>query len=78
MAGIDFRDKDVLIDQYEEFGKPNFSIWQGKRLKISYDGNDIKDGSSMLNNYLEQITNSGTQSQYELLVYPEGVNRCST
>lgn len=73
MAGIDFRQKDALLQQYEDYGKPNFGIYSGKRLKICYEGGDIAEGSRMLSDYLDQIERSGTAQQFDLLVYPESI-----
>lgn len=63
-----------MMQAYQDYGYPNFSIVQGKRFCIGYDGNNIDEGVSTLLNYLNSILANNTASVYLLRVYPEGVS----
>lgn len=72
-AGIEHRSVDSVIQAYQDYGYPNFSIWNGKRLCVVYDGDNTDEGLQTLINYLNTILAAGTQAVYMLKVYPEGV-----
>jgi hypothetical protein len=61
------------MQAYQEYGMPNFSILQGKRLCVAYDDGNIDEGTTKLLSYLNQILASNTASVYLLRVYPENV-----
>lgn len=73
MPSIDYREIEPLIEAFESYGKPNWSLWTGKTLKVAYDSGDLTEGANELQKHLYQIKNSRTGAVYTLKVYPENV-----
>lgn len=69
-TGIEYRDIDGIIEAYDNYDKPNFSIWAGSSLKVKYEGGNMDQGKDMLRNFLSQIQQSATTTVYTIRVYP--------
>ncbi len=69
-TGIEHRSIDTIMDAYNNGGLPNFSIWAGPQLRIKYEGGNVDEGYSTLNNYLNVIKNANTHTVYTLKLYP--------
>lgn len=70
-AGIEHRSAESVLNSYQDYDLPNFSIWNGKRLCIKYDQGNADEGYQALVNYLNTIAQSNTMAVYTLKVYPE-------
>lgn len=70
MAGaIEHRNIQDLLQSYDNYGCVNFTIWQGKDLKVTYDEGEAAEAKDLLENFLNTIQQSGTTAVYTLKVY---------
>ena len=70
-SGIEHRTIDSVLQSYQDSGLTNFSIWNGKRLCVKYDGGNVDEALNTLIAYLNQIATSGTMSVYMLKVHAD-------
>jgi len=72
-ASIDRRGRDSVISGYNIFhdqsGCAYFSVWQTKTLKFANNDNNLDKALELLEENLEMIESSGTQSIYTLRVH---------
>jgi len=66
---VQFQSINNVVDAYNMREVPAFSIYQGKQLLIKYEGDDISEGSQLLNNFLVMLQESA--AIYTLCVYEE-------
>lgn len=71
---IERRGIDSVIQGFQLYGVPNFSVWLTKELKFAYTGNNMEEALSLLQQNLETIAQSGTVAVYTLRAHP-GVDR---
>jgi hypothetical protein len=65
---IQFKGIKKAIEAYENMGLPPWSLWCGKAMNLSYDGDDIEEGKTRLNKYLEMCEQESVAT-YTLCVY---------
>lgn len=68
--GIEHRSANSVLEAYQQYALPNFSIWSGKSLRWKYEGGNGDEGMQMLQNCLQTIQDSGTTTIYTIRVYP--------
>lgn len=66
---VQFQTINHVVDAYNMRNVPAFSIYQGKQLLIKYEGEDLDEGSQLLNNFLTMLQDSA--AIYTLCVYEE-------
>jgi len=67
---IQFKGIKKAIEAYENMGLAPWSLWCGKAMNLSYDGNDIEAGKQRLFKYLEMCEQESVAT-YTLCVYEE-------
>ncbi len=70
---VDFRSKESVAGAYENEGYPNFLLLHGQEIFGKYAGGAMDDGAAKLDQYLEEIKESGTGAEFCLRVFPDTV-----
>lgn len=69
-VSVDRRGSDSVIQGFELYEVPCFSVWQGsgkqQQLKFAYSGNDIGEAVALLQQNLEALEDSGSVATYTL------------
>lgn len=73
-TGIEYRDIEGIIEAYQNYDKPNFSIWAGPSLKVKFEEGNMDQGAGMLRSFLNQLQSVATTTVYSIRVYNEGVD----
>lgn len=69
-SSVQFRNKESVIDAYSSRKVAAWSIWQGRQFMFKYEGKDIEEGLSQLDETLNAIS-KGSTAIYTLKVYEE-------
>ena len=72
-SGIEHRDPVTLLQTYQDYGVPNFSVWSGKRLCVKHESGNGDLAYQELQGFLNAIMQSNTGAVYTLKVHPEGI-----
>lgn len=72
--GIDHRDKESVVEAYRNGQKPNWCLFAGTEPVVPYEGDDMEDGATRLEQCLSMLENNGTTQVYILRCYNKGVN----
>lgn len=73
--GIEHREPATVLQSYEAMERPNFAIYAGTSQKMYYDGGDMQEGKSRLEDILSAIDESQNQTVYTLKVFEDGEKR---
>lgn len=69
-ASVHFKGIDNVLNAYEQRAVPAWSLWQGSQFLFKYEGNDISEGATALNEILDRLAQS-SNAIYTLKVYEE-------
>lgn len=70
MARIDFRAKEPILQAFEREGWPSFIIYQGTDVYGKHSGSELSEAATKLEQYLDEILESGTICEFQLKMYP--------
>jgi len=65
---------DGVVSWYEELADkdaPYYSVWFGKQLRFTYDGDDIEEGAELLRKNLEMVTKQQNSSLLTIKLHKE-------
>lgn len=77
-AGIEHRSAQGVLEAFQDYDCPNFTIWNGKRLCYTCDDDNMDIGMQTLINCLNQISQSGTSAIYLIKVYAQDCGKITS
>lgn len=78
MRGIEHRSVESVMNAYNLMNKPTWALFSGRDIMIPYEGDNLDEGGTLLQNYLDMLQQGGSSTVYTLKLYNNGTTNISS